>query len=612
MEKKGAKTMEEKIKYPFRKTINRLIKNVNVQNPKLYFYFLIFTITATIYPFFSIFLPKLLIEELSLGNMANLENILYIILGYFVISSIVGFVKNYIEMSSYTKISALRINYLADQFSKMVEMDYKHVEDASFYETYDRALEANSSNGNGVEGVYHKLFTTPAVFLTSILFSLWIGKVSIWILLSLLLNLFTNLWIQRKVSQYEYNMKSELSRQHRRKRYYYQTTHDFSFGKEIRLYNLKDRVLTNYNREIQKYIDLNYLIRQREFALGFLGLFTLLINQIALYGILIWKVVYGMSIADFSMYLALILQLSFLLNTLVDDLSFIHRETLYVHDFFEFMDTDLGEIGGERKAIENSTLEIEFKNVSFKYPKTDNYIFKNLNLKIPKGQRLAIVGLNGAGKSTLVKLMTGLYDVNEGEILINGIPIKDFNKKELYSMFSVVFQDVNILAYTLGENVACTSKNIDNNRVYEVLDKVGLKEKVNSFPKGIDQMMLKIIDENGTELSGGENQKLAIARALYKNGNMVIMDEPTSALDALAEAEIYKDFSELVENKTSIYISHRLSSTKFCDAIALFDKTGLIEYGTHEELMKNQGKYYEMFTIQGKYYQEGGEAVETA
>jgi ATP-binding cassette subfamily B protein/ATP-binding cassette subfamily C protein len=612
MEKKGAKTMEEKIKYPFRKTINRLIKNVNVQNPKLYFYFLIFTITATIYPFFSIFLPKLLIEELSLGNMANLENILYIILGYFVISSIVGFVKNYIEMSSYTKISALRINYLADQFSKMVEMDYKHVEDASFYETYDRALEANSSNGNGVEGVYHKLFTTPAVFLTSILFSLWIGKVSIWILLSLLLNLFTNLWIQRKVSQYEYNMKSELSRQHRRKRYYYQTTHDFSFGKEIRLYNLKDRVLTNYNREIQKYIDLNYLIRQREFALGFLGLFTLLINQIALYGILIWKVVYGMSIADFSMYLALILQLSFLLNTLVDDLSFIHRETLYVHDFFEFMDTDLGEIGGERKAIENSTLEIEFKNVSFKYPKTDNYIFKNLNLKIPKGQRLAIVGLNGAGKSTLVKLMTGLYDVNEGEILINGIPIKDFNKKELYSMFSVVFQDVNILAYTLGENVACTSKNIDNNRVYEVLDKVGLKEKVNSFPKGIDQMMLKIIDENGTELSGGENQKLAIARALYKNGNMVIMDEPTSALDALAEAAIYKDFSELVENKTSIYISHRLSSTKFCDAIALFDKTGLIEYGTHEELMKNQGKYYEMFTIQGKYYQEGGEAVETA
>lgn len=604
--------MEKQIKYPFCKTINRLIKNVNEKNPKLYIYFFIYTIAAIIYPFFSILLPKLLIEQFSLGSMISLKNILRIILSFFILSSIVGFIETYIKSSCYTKITALRLDYLKDQFQKLVEMDYKYVEDASFYETYDRALEANNSNDNGVEGVYHKLFTTPAVFITSILFSIWIGRVSVWILLSLILNVVANLWIQRKVNEYEYSMKKELSRQNRRKRYYYETTHDFSFGKEIRLYNLKNRVLENYNKEIQKYIDLNKLIKKKEFTLGFLGLFTLFINQAALYGILIWKVVHGMSIADFSMYLALILQLSLLLNTLIEDISFIYRESLYVYDFFKFLDTDLGEVGGEKKAIEKDTLEIEFKNVSFKYPKTDNYIFENLNFKIPKGQRLAIVGLNGAGKSTLVKLITGLYDVDEGEILINGIPIKDFNKKELYSMFSVVFQEVNILAFTLAENIACTSENIDINRVYEVLDKVGLKDKVDSFPKGLEQMMLKIIDENGTELSGGESQKLVIARALYKNGNMVIMDEPTSALDALAEAEIYKDFSELVENKTSIYISHRLSSTKFCDVIALFDKRGLIEYGTHEELMEKRGEYYKMFTIQGKYYQEGGEIIETA
>ncbi len=604
--------MEKQIKYPFCKTINRLIKNVNEKNPKLYIYFFIYTIAAIIYPFFSILLPKLLIEQFSLGSMISLKNILRIILSFFILSSIVGFIETYIKSSCYTKITALRLDYLKDQFQKLVEMDYKYVEDASFYETYDRALEANNSNDNGVEGVYHKLFTTPAVFITSILFSIWIGRVSVWILLSLILNVVANLWIQRKVNEYEYSMKKELSRQNRRKRYYYETTHDFSFGKEIRLYNLKNRVLENYNKEIQKYIDLNKLIKKKEFTLGFLGLFTLFINQAALYGILIWKVVHGMSIADFSMYLALILQLSLLLNTLIEDISFIYRESLYVYDFFKFLDTDLGEVGGEKKAIEKDTLEIEFKNVSFKYPKTDNYIFENLNFKIPKGQRLAIVGLNGAGKSTLVKLITGLYDVDEGEILINGIPIKDFNKKELYSMFSVVFQEVNILAFTLAENIACTSENIDINRVYEVLDKVGLKDKVDSFPKGLEQMMLKIIDENGIELSGGESQKLVIARALYKNGNMVIMDEPTSALDALAEAEIYKDFSELVENKTSIYISHRLSSTKFCDVIALFDKRGLIEYGTHEELMEKRGEYYKMFTIQGKYYQEGGEIIETA
>ncbi|NLV76354.1 MAG: ABC transporter ATP-binding protein, partial [Tissierellia bacterium] len=302
--------MEKQIKYPFCKTINRLIKNVNEKNPKLYIYFFIYTIAAIIYPFFSILLPKLLIEQFSLGSMISLKNILRIILSFFILSSIVGFIETYIKSSCYTKITALRLDYLKDQFQKLVEMDYKYVEDASFYETYDRALEANNSNDNGVEGVYHKLFTTPAVFITSILFSIWIGRVSVWILLSLILNVVANLWIQRKVNEYEYSMKKELSRQNRRKRYYYETTHDFSFGKEIRLYNLKNRVLENYNKEIQKYIDLNKLIKKKEFTLGFLGLFTLFINQAALYGILIWKVVHGMSIADFSMYLALILQLS--------------------------------------------------------------------------------------------------------------------------------------------------------------------------------------------------------------------------------------------------------------------------------------------------------------
>jgi ABC-type multidrug transport system fused ATPase/permease subunit len=178
-------------------------------------------------------------------------------------------------------------------------------------------------------------------------------------------------------------------------------------------------------------------------------------------------------------------------------------------------------------------------------------------------------------------------------------------------MFSVLFQEINVLAYTLGENVACKSSDIDEDRVMKALEKVGLGEKVNSFEKGLDQMMLKIIDEKGTEFSGGESQKLAIARALYKDGNMVIMDEPTSALDALAEAEIYEDFSELTKGKTAIYISHRLASTKFCDAIALFDKDGLREYGSHEELMERKGEYHKMFTIQGKYYQEEGELVES-
>ena len=207
--------------------------------------------------------------------------------------------------------------------------------------------------------------------------------------------------------------------------------------------------------------------------------------------------------------------------------------------------------------------------------------------------------------------MLGLFQPTKGDILINDVNINDYDKKELYRMFSVVFQDVNILAFTIAQNIACRLDHIDTERVQQVIERVGLTEKIKELPAGIHTMMLKIIDENGCELSGGQKQKLAIARALYKDSNMVIMDEPTDALDALAEAEIYQDFADLVQDKTSVYISHRLASTKFCDQIALFDADGLIEYGSHEELMTLQGKYYEMFTIQGKYYQDTSDSTES-
>ena len=220
----------------------------------------------------------------------------------------------------------------------------------------------------------------------------------------------------------------------------------------------------------------------------------------------------------------------------------------------------------------------------------------------PQKQIVIIGGRNGAGKTTLVKLMLGLFDVTEGEIRINDIPIGEYDKKELYSMFSAVFQDINILAFTVRENVAGRREGIDDEKVAKALEQVGLKEAIEALPKKTEQMMLKVIEEDGAMLSGGQNQKLTIARALYKDAAMVVMDEPTAALDPLAEAEIYENFSQLVKGKTAVYISHRLASTRFCDHIALFDQEGLKEYGTHEELMELKGSYYEMFTVQGKYY----------
>ena len=254
--------------------------------------------------------------------------------------------------------------------------------------------------------------------------------------------------------------------------------------------------------------------------------------------------------------------------------------------------------------MKEDTLEIVFDHVSFRYPHAEKNVFTDLNFTIHAGERLAIVGVNGAGKSTLVKLMTGLFAPTEGHIYINGVDIKEIQKEELYELYSAVFQEVNVLAFTIRENIGCQARTVDDARVQTALEKVGLWSKVEALEAGLDQMMLKVIDENGTDFSGGERQKLSIARGLYKDAPMVIMDEPTAALDALAEAEIYENFSSLVEGKTAVYISHRLASTRFCDKIALFDAEGLEEYGSHEELMEKKGKYYDMFVVQGKYYQE--------
>lgn len=598
--------MAEKTNYPILKPIKRLLKNLVTQNKSIILYFIIFTISASIYPFFAVLLPRLLLDELSLGDAASMESIVIIVIAYLLIAGIVGFIKTFFKDFTYPKLSKLRIDYIKDMFDKLVSMDYKYHEDANFMEEHERALRATSSNDNGVEGVYHKLFETPATFITIVALIIFIGILNPLILVGLGLNLYVTLWLNKKTHDYQYGLKKELAHAERRNRYYYETTHDFSYGKDIRIYGLKHRILNNYSKEIESYVKINKLIKDKEFKLGFLGLLTLLVSEILTYGLLIHRTVNGMSIASFSMYLVAIISLSQLLKTFAEDLSFIRNESHYVYDFFEFMDTDHGEKGGDLPRIKDDTLEIEFKNVSFKYPKTDKYIIKNLDFKINKGERLAIVGINGAGKTTLVKLMTGLFDVTEGEILINGTPINKFNRKELFSMFSVVFQDINILAYTIKENVSCLSDNIDENRVIASLEKVGLWDKVQDFSKGLSQMMLKIMDADGTEFSGGESQKLAIARALYKDGNMVIMDEPTASLDALAEAEIYENFDELIKGKTAVYISHRLASTKFCDKIALFDNDGLREYGNHNELMNKKGEYYKMFTIQGKYYNEGG------
>lgn len=588
--------------YPLGKTLGRLVQNAWKQNKRLFAYFGVYTLTAAVYPMLGVALPKLVLGELT-GSAPSAERLCWIVAGFFLAAGAVGFLKTSMYFGSYHKLGLLRLEYLRDMLNKNLTMRYCNTEDAKFYDEHERAMNAANSNDNGIEGVYHALFETPAVLLTVLVYVVFIGLESVWILAALLLHVAAVFWVNRETHAFRHSLRTEIGHAERRVNYYAETANDFSFGKDVRLYGFKQRILNNFKQEIDAYAAIIARVKRREFLLGFAALATLLLSDAATYGILVRDVVEGMPIADFSMYLAAVLSLSAQLKILAEKAGTVYSEGEYVYDFFSFMDEDLGERGGTHPAIAGDTLEIEFKNVSFKYPRTEKYIFKNLDFTIHKGERLAIVGVNGAGKSTLVKLMTGMFEPTEGEILINGIPIGEFDKKALYSMFSVVFQDVNVLAYTVLENVSCHAEG-DRARAMDALDRVGLGEKVRAYPKGLDQTLLKIIEEDGTDLSGGEAQKLAIARALYKNANMVIMDEPTAALDALAEAEIYENFASLVAGKTAVYISHRLASTRFCDNIALFDGSGLAEYGTHDTLMALGGKYCEMFTVQGKYYSE--------
>ena len=247
---------------------------------------------------------------------------------------------------------------------------------------------------------------------------------------------------------------------------------------------------------------------------------------------------------------------------------------------------------------EDNEYYIEFRNVSFKYPRTENYVLRNVNLKFKIGEKLAVVGMNGSGKTTFIKLLCRLYDPTEGEILLNNVDIRKYDYKEYMSIFSVVFQDFKLFSFGLGQNVSA-SFHYNEELAKKCLEKAGFYERLQSMKKGLETSIYKDLDEEGVEISGGEAQKIALARALYKNAPFIILDEPTAALDPIAEYEVYSKFNEIVQDKTAIYISHRLSSCRFCDVIAVFDGGQIVQRGVHDRLLQDtHGKYYELWNAQ--------------
>ncbi len=317
-----------------------------------------------------------------------------------------------------------------------------------------------------------------------------------------------------------------------------------------------------------------------------------------------WAGAFGLGAV--TQYVASITKVSGGVSSLISTLGDMRNNASFLAQVFEFLDIPnnmyQGSLTVEKRR--DRKYEVEFRNVSFKYPGSDNYALRNVNIKFEIGKRLAVVGMNGSGKTTFIKLLCRLYDPTEGEILLNGIDIRKYNYAEYMMIFSVVFQDFKLFALKLGENVA-SKVDYDSERVLDSLKKAGFTEKLADMESGLATYLYKDYDKDGVNVSGGEAQKIAIARALYKDAPFIILDEPTAALDPVAEAEIYSKFNDIAGDKTAIYISHRLSSCKFCDEIAVFHEGAVIQQGTHASLVANEkGKYFELWQAQAQYYTE--------
>ena len=395
----------------------------------------------------------------------------------------------------------------------------------------------------------------------------------------------------------------EYSRLDRIFYYFLNMFSDYNTGKEIRLY--KEQNLIEHTATDKLLTDGEKLLKKASLHTAKSSSFVAILGALVGFGIYLFigvKGLYGLfGIGSLVLYCGSFMQIINGIMKMAVTFGKTAEMVPLVNYYFEIVNAKDDMTYGEKELDLSDKFEIEFKNVSFKYPNTESYALQNINLKINNGEHLAVVGRNGSGKTTFIKLMCRLYDVTDGEILINGINIKEYSKKSIIKLYSVVFQDFKIFSTTLAQNIS-TNEEYDKERLYDALDKANIKDRVLKMENKECTYLYKDLDKAGVEISGGEAQKLALARALYKDAPIVILDEPTAALDPIAEHEIYNRFNSFVENKTAIYISHRLSSCVFCDKIAVFDKSKLVESGTHQELLTAGEKYFELWNAQAKYY----------
>ena len=523
--------------------------------------------------------------------------------------------------NSKTEIKCIiaRMNLILEKNLITMTMPFIYTEDPNMLDCNQKASQAVGGNQQGVEGMMHIILNFSGSLGAVIAALSIISTINFKIVILMIAIALANFFISNLANQWcKKHVWDELAPWWRKRWYMDIALGDFSYAKDIRMFGLKN-YLTHKFQEINK-IRFNYQKKNNRVWLlvSIASSFFWVISQVLIYIYLI-RCIFAktITIGNFTLYLSATATFFECVMSLLNSITNFLNNSRYVDDFRSFYEMpELRQNLPDQKTNlpklqPQSQYEFEFQNVSFKYPRAERFALQNVSIKIKAGERLAVVGLNGAGKSTFIKLLLRLYQPTEGKILLNGTDIQTYDLNSYFKIFAPVFQEVNLFAMSFAENVSMKSlENTDKDLAHQSVVQSGLEEKLDSLEKGLDTQLLKVIYDDGIDLSGGQKQKLALARALYKNSPVVVLDEPTAALDAIAESKLYSDFDKLIGGKTSIYISHRLSSTQFCNNVAMFKDGKLIEYGTHESLLKQNGEYANMFHVQAQYYVEAGETNE--
>lgn len=538
---------------------------------------------------------------------ASLGNVVFTIAAFALVLMLLSGLRAYVDTNALFGRIAVRSQGIYLSISrKYAKTSYPNLLNTDFLALGEKASAACSANSEASEAIWTTLTDLMTSCIGFVVYLALLTNLNLWLAALVAATTAVSYFASKRINEWGYLHRSEELELTKKIEYADKTATSREFAKDIRMFGLRGWLEDLWGSTMRLYSAFCAKRERKYIWANIIDIvLTFLRNGIAYAFLIGITVKNGLPASQFLLYFAALSGFAQWVVEILDKLSVMHKQSLDISTIREFLDWDepFDLNGGERIAFEpNKQYEIRLDDVSFRYPKADKDTLSHINLTVRPGEKLAIVGLNGAGKTTLVKLVCGFLDPTEGRILLNGEDIRKFNRNDYYALFSAVFQEFSVLDVTVKENVAQCVDGIDETRVWQCIDKAGLTEKIKSLPKGIETHLGRRVFKDGVEFSGGQTQRLMLARALYKNAPILVLDEPTAALDPIAENDIYQKYNDMTHGRTSFFISHRLASTRFCDRIIFVDGGKIAEEGTHDELLKTGGGYAYLFEVQSKYY----------